>query len=60
MIDGCVLISKSEAEDEDDDETREWEMAQARRAGGWEDEQPEKPVKRGYQAAPSTSKNWIS
>lgn len=54
MIDGCVLISKSEAEDEDDDETREWEMAQARRAGGWEDEQPEKPVKRGYQATPST------
>jgi hypothetical protein len=48
-------IGRSEAEDEDDEETREWEMAQARRAGRWEDEQPEKPEKRGHQAKPSTS-----
>jgi hypothetical protein len=34
-------------EDEDDEETREWEMAQAQRAGGWKEE-PEKPVKASY------------
>lgn len=40
-------------EDEDDEETREWEMAQAKRAGGWQDEQPEKVEKKGYRPTPS-------
>lgn len=44
-----------EMEDEDDEETQEWEMAQARRAGGWQDEEPEKPVKQGYRPTPSES-----
>lgn len=40
-------------EDEDDEETQEWEMAQVRRAGGWKEEEPEKPAKGSYQPAPS-------
>lgn len=40
-------------EDEDDEETREWEMAQAQRAGGWKEEEPEKPVKGSYHPTPS-------
>lgn len=41
-------------EDEDDEETREWEMAQAKRAGGWQDEQPENVEKQSYRPTPST------
>jgi hypothetical protein len=40
-------------EDEDDEETQEWEMAQVRRAGGWKEEEPEKPTKASYQPTPS-------
>jgi hypothetical protein len=43
----------SEAEDEDDEETKEWELAQVRRAGNWEEDAPLKPAKRGYVPAPS-------
>ncbi|RXK36353.1 hypothetical protein M231_06390 [Tremella mesenterica] len=46
------LIAEREAEDEDDEETREWEEAQARRAGRWEEQVPEKKVQKGYQPAP--------
>jgi GC-rich sequence DNA-binding factor len=42
-------------EDEDDEETQEWEMAQVRRAGGWKEEEPEKPTKPSYQPTPSKS-----
>jgi GC-rich sequence DNA-binding factor len=47
-----VLII-SEMEDDDDEETQEWEMAQVRRAGGWKEEEPEKPTKASYQPTPS-------
>ena len=43
----------SEAEDDDDEETKEWEMAQARRAGNWEEEVREKHLKKGYKPTPS-------
>jgi len=43
----------SEMEDDDDEETQEWEMAQVRRAGGWKEEEPEKPAKASYQPTPS-------
>jgi GC-rich sequence DNA-binding factor len=43
----------SEAEDEGDEETKEWELAQVRRAGNWEEDAPLKPAKRGYVPAPS-------
>jgi GC-rich sequence DNA-binding factor len=46
-------------EDEDDEETREWEMAQVQRAGGWKEEEPEKPVKTGYKPTPSLSCNRL-
>ncbi|WRT69477.1 uncharacterized protein IL334_006463 [Kwoniella shivajii] len=46
------MIADREAEDEDDEETLEWERAQAQRAGRWEDEKPQKLVKRAYKAAP--------
>lgn len=42
-----------EMEDDDDEETREWEMAQARRAGGWPDEVQAKPEKPSYRSTPS-------
>ena len=47
------MIEDREMEDEDDEETREWEMAQARRAGGWQDEVPEKVEKPSYRPTPS-------
>ncbi|ORY34945.1 nineteen complex-related protein 2-domain-containing protein [Naematelia encephala] len=46
------LIADREAEDDDDEETREWEEAQARRAGNWEEAKPEKVVKVGYVPTP--------
>ncbi|WVQ96196.1 hypothetical protein IAU59_003299 [Kwoniella sp. CBS 9459] len=46
------LIADREEEDEDDEETKEWERAQAQRAGKWEDEKPEKAVKKAYRPAP--------
>ncbi|WVF68661.1 hypothetical protein IAT40_003432 [Kwoniella sp. CBS 6097] len=46
------LIAEREEEDDDDEETKEWERAQAQRAGKWEDEKPEKAVKKGYKPAP--------
>jgi GC-rich sequence DNA-binding factor len=50
----------SEMEDEDDEETQEWEMAQVRRAGGWKEEEPEKPTEASYQATPSKSSLVVS
>lgn len=47
------LIADREAEDEDDEEVREWEEAQARRAGRYEDDIPDQPAKQGYRPAPS-------
>lgn len=49
---GLLLIG-SEMEDEDDEETQEWEMAQVRRAGGFKEEEPERPPKASYQPTPS-------
>lgn len=40
-------------EDDDDEEMREWEMAQVKRAGGWQSEEQEKPAKPSYQPTPS-------
>ena len=39
------MIADREADDDDDEEMQEWEMAQAQRAGTWEEDQPE-PVMR--------------
>ncbi|OCF37062.1 GC-rich sequence DNA-binding factor [Kwoniella heveanensis BCC8398] len=46
------LIADREEEDDDDEETKEWERAQAQRAGRWEDEKPKTAVKKGYKPAP--------
>jgi hypothetical protein len=54
-----LVLIDSEMEDEDDEETREWEMAQVQRAGGWKEEEPEKPVKTGYKPTPSLSCNRL-
>lgn len=54
------MLTSSEMEDEDDEETQEWEMAQVRRAGGWKEEEPEKPTKASYQPTPSESAIWIA
>lgn len=43
----------SEADDEDDEESKEWEMAQIRRSGRYDEEKPEVVVKKGYVPAKS-------
>lgn len=48
-----IADCSSEADIEDDEESREWENAQAQRAGGYEQELKAKPTKAGYRPAPS-------
>ena len=45
----------SEADEESDKETREWEIAQAKRAGGYDDGSNGKPAKKLYVPTPSKS-----
>jgi GC-rich sequence DNA-binding factor len=54
------VLTFSEMEDEDDEETQEWEMAQVKRAGGWKEEEPEKPTKASYQPTPSKSARLVA
>ena len=50
-----LLLTRSEADDQDDEESKEWEMAQIRRAGKYDEEKPEVAVKKGYVPAKSRS-----
>jgi len=56
---GRSMLICSELEDDDDEETQEWEMAQVRRAGGWKEEEPEKPTKASYRPTPSELHTWL-
>ena len=42
------MIDEREAESDSDEDTKEWEEAQARRAGRWEDEKPSTTTKQAY------------